>query len=89
MFKKLKKSFKNLKNSQGAALHSRLKIHENSSKTLIVKKGTNPNIDSYSAFFDNAKTNRTILHSELIKRGITDLYVCGVATDFCVGKLRE
>ena len=61
-------------------------MHENQQKTLIVKKGTNPNIDSYSAFFDNNKTNRTILNYELSKAGITDLYICGVATDYCVGK---
>ena len=72
--------------SSGAALHPKLKIHDNSSKTLILKKGTSPNIDSYSAFFDNNKKNRTALNYELSKVGITDLYICGVATDYCVGK---
>jgi nicotinamidase-related amidase len=71
--------------SPGALLHPKLKMHDDHTKTLIVKKGTDANIDSYSAFFDNNKTNRTILNYELSKIGITDLYICGVATDFCVG----
>ena len=51
----------------------------------IVYKGTNPNVDSYSAFFDNAKLGKTPL-AELIKEsGCTDVYVCGIATDVCVG----
>ena len=52
----------------------------------IVYKGINPDVDSYSAFFDNAKLGKTGL-AELIKEsGCTDVYVCGIATDVCVGK---
>ena len=50
-------------------------------------KGVNPDVDSYSAFFDNAKLGKTGL-AELIKEAdCTDVYVCWIATDVCVGWL--
>ena len=51
-----------------------------------VLKGMDGNVESYSAFWDYAKTNETPLRKDLIKRNITDVFVCGIATDFCVGK---
>ena len=52
----------------------------------VVHKGINPSIDSYSAFFDNAKLGKTSLE-EIIREGeVTDVYVCGIATDVCVGE---
>ena len=50
-------------------------------------KGTNPEVDSYSAFFDNIKssTGSTGLDQKLLDAGVTTVYVSGVATDFCVG----
>jgi nicotinamidase/pyrazinamidase len=53
---------------------------------VYVKKGSKSDIDSYSAFFDNCKLNETTLNADLKKHGITDLYVCGLAADVCVGK---
>merc|ERR1719215_463291 len=47
-------------------------------------KGTKPNIDSYSAFFDNCKANDTGLTAMLEKAGVTDVYCCGLVTDICV-----
>ncbi len=47
-------------------------------------KGTDKNIDSYSAFFDNARRKSTGLGDYLKSRGVNDLYVAGVATDYCV-----
>jgi pyrazinamidase/nicotinamidase len=44
----------------------------------------NPEIDSYSAFFDNNKLNNTGLHGFLQDKGITELVFCGLAGDFCV-----
>ena len=41
-------------------------------------------IDSYSVFYDNGKMTHTELHELLSKRGITTLYVVGLATDYCV-----
>jgi nicotinamidase/pyrazinamidase len=47
-------------------------------------KGTDQNIDSYSAFFDNARRKSTGLGDYLRERGVTDVYLVGVATDYCV-----
>lgn len=51
-----------------------------------IYKGTNPEVDSYSAFWDNSKMTDTKLAAQLKMRNITDVYVCGVAYDVCVGK---
>ena len=61
-----------------------LQVVENA---VFIHKGTNPDIDSYSAFWDNNKLSQTGLIDELTSRGITDVYVCGLAYDICVGKL--
>lgn len=50
-----------------------------------IYKGTNPEVDSYSAFWDNSKLTDTKLEAQLKMRNITDVYVCGVAYDVCVG----
>ncbi|MGY6743073.1 MAG: bifunctional nicotinamidase/pyrazinamidase [Cecembia sp.] len=50
----------------------------------VFKKGTQQNVDSYSGFFDNNRRGDTGLSSFLKKEGITDLFVCGLATDYCV-----
>ena len=52
-----------------------------------MKKGVHPDIDSYSAFFDNSKLSRTALEEIIKKELVADVYVCGIATDVCVGKL--
>ncbi len=52
---------------------------------VMVRKGINPDVDSYSAFWDNNKQSQTNLVSELTKRKVTDVYCCGLAYDFCVG----
>jgi len=51
---------------------------------LRVYKGTKPNIDSFSAFFDNCKANDTGLTKMLEDVGVTDCYYCGLVTDICV-----
>lgn len=50
----------------------------------IIYKGTDPNIDSYSAFFDNARKKKTNLASYLKEKGVDQISICGVATDYCV-----
>ena len=50
----------------------------------IVFKGVDPEVDSYSAFFDNARRRRTGLADQLRERGIDELYILGLATDYCV-----
>ncbi len=54
---------------------------------IHVYKGTNPEIDSYSAFWDNMKLSKTSLDDQLKDRFVTDVYVVGLATDVCVCKL--
>jgi len=50
----------------------------------IIRKGTDPSIDSYSGFFDNGHRKSTGLGDYLRGRGATDIYVLGLATDYCV-----
>ena len=51
---------------------------------MIVRKGFRPNIDSYSAFFENDRTTPTGLTGYLRDRGITAVVCAGLAYDFCV-----
>lgn len=50
----------------------------------IIYKGTDSNIDSYSAFFDNGHLKSTGLSDYLKQKGITEVYLAGLATDYCV-----
>ena len=50
----------------------------------VFQKGTDPAIDSYSGFFDNGHRKSTGLGDYLRQQGVTDVYVCGLATDYCV-----
>jgi len=52
---------------------------------VIIRKGTNPEIDSYSAFYENDKTTSTGLAGYLRERGIQRVFFVGLALDFCVG----
>jgi nicotinamidase/pyrazinamidase len=47
-------------------------------------KGTDPEIDSYSGFFDNGHRKATGLGDYLKEQGVDELYVMGIATDYCV-----
>lgn len=50
----------------------------------IIFKGSNPEVDSYSAFFDNGHKIETELHNYLQKKGVKRLFVTGLASDVCV-----
>jgi len=65
----------------GADFHPDL---ETTSARLIIRKGTNQAIDSYSAFFENDHKTPTGLHGYLRDHSIENLTFCGLATDFCV-----
>ncbi|WP_316858852.1 bifunctional nicotinamidase/pyrazinamidase [uncultured Cohaesibacter sp.] len=67
--------------SDGAAFHKDL---ETVRADLILRKGTNREIDSYSAFFENDRQTATGLEGYLRERGIISLRLVGLATDFCV-----
>jgi nicotinamidase/pyrazinamidase len=70
-----------IQGTQGAAFHPDLNTDP---ANLIVRKGYNPNIDSYSAFFENDQKTPTGLHGYLQTRGVTSIDLVGLATDFCV-----
>ncbi|MDG1481416.1 MAG: bifunctional nicotinamidase/pyrazinamidase [Myxococcota bacterium] len=57
---------------------------DDSQFSAVVRKGTDKRVDSYSGFADNGNRNRTGMAGLLSERGVTEVYVCGVATDFCV-----
>ncbi|MDK7374427.1 MULTISPECIES: bifunctional nicotinamidase/pyrazinamidase [Weeksella] len=67
--------------TKGAELSHEL--HQNK-LSAIIRKGMNPSIDSYSAFFDNNHQRKTGLHGYLQEHGVTEIFVCGLAADFCV-----
>ncbi len=67
--------------SPGAALHPNLAIPH---AGLILRKGLHPEIDSYSAFLEADRASKTGLDGYFTARGITELYLCGLATDYCV-----
>lgn len=67
--------------SPGAQLGSSL---DASLIARVFPKGTNPRVDSYSGFFDNEYHQSTGLGDYLRLHGITDVYVMGLATDYCV-----
>ena len=50
----------------------------------VFQKGTNPTIDSYSGFHDNGHRQATHLDDDLRGSQVTDVYVAGLATDYCV-----
>jgi nicotinamidase/pyrazinamidase len=52
---------------------------------VVIRKGCRIDLDSYSAFFENDRTTPTGLEGWLRQRGFTRLFLCGLATDFCVG----
>ena len=67
--------------SRGAEFAARLQMNR---VEAIFRKGTDPAIDSYSAFFDNAHRKSTGLGDYLKGRGATEVYVLGLAADYCV-----
>ncbi|WP_417263390.1 bifunctional nicotinamidase/pyrazinamidase [Celeribacter sp.] len=69
-----------IQGTDGAAFHKDLVTKGD----LIIRKGFNPAIDSYSAFFENDHVTPTGLEGYLRTRGIDTLTMVGLATDFCV-----
>jgi nicotinamidase/pyrazinamidase len=70
-----------IQGTDGAAFHPLL---ETDCADLILRKGYNSAIDSYSAFFENDQKTPTGLQGYLRTRGITDVTLVGLALDFCV-----
>ena len=70
-----------VQSTRGAALVDGL---DTSRITRVFQKGTDPAVDSYSGFFDNGRRKATGLGEYLRSCGVTDVYVMGLATDYCV-----
>lgn len=67
--------------SCGAELHPKLNLPH---AQLILRKGCNPDIDSYSAFVEADRSTTTGLAGYLSQRGIDTVYLVGLALDYCV-----
>jgi len=67
--------------SVGAQFHPALDVTR---INRIFHKGTNKGVDSYSTFFDNARKHHTGLDAYLKEQGVIQLYIMGLATDYCV-----
>lgn len=67
--------------SKGADFHKDLRTDP---AQMVIRKGFRPQIDSYSAFFENDRTTPTGLEGYLRTRGIATLTFVGLATDYCV-----
>ena len=66
----------------GAEFHPALHLPQ---AELILRKGFRPQIDSYSAFFENDRTTPTGLAGYLRERELTRVFLAGLAYDYCVG----
>ena len=65
----------------GAAFHRDLDVTK---AQLVLRKGHHRGIDSYSAFLEADRKTTTGLAGYLKERGLRELFICGLATDFCV-----
>ena len=70
-----------IQGTKGAEFHPNLSTNQ---IEAIFRKGTNPNIDSYSAFYDNRYQKSTGLAGFLKEKGCKSIDVCGLAGDICV-----
>lgn len=71
-----------LQGSANAAIHSAVDLGK---VEVIIRKGTDPAIDSYSTFFENDRRTPTGLDGWLRQRGFRRIFLTGLAIDFCVG----
>jgi nicotinamidase/pyrazinamidase len=70
-----------VQNSAGAAFAPGLDLGR---VEKVFPKGTDPGVDSYSGFFDNGRRQATGLGDYLRMRGVREVFVVGLATDYCV-----
>lgn len=70
-----------VQDTPGAAFHKDLKIPH---AALVIRKGFRPTIDSYSTFYENDRKTPTGLAGYLRERGLTRVFLAGLAFDFCV-----
>jgi nicotinamidase/pyrazinamidase len=70
-----------VQDTAGAEFHPAL---DTSRLAHVFHKGTDLAVDSYSGFFDNEHKRSTGLGDYLRAQGVTDVFICGLATDYCV-----
>ena len=70
-----------IQGSHGAELTAKL---DQDKIARVFQKGTNPEVDSYSGFYDNGRRGDTGLDDYLKSKGVTQVYVVGLALDYCV-----
>ena len=70
-----------IQGSEGAEFSKELNMNR---VEAIFRKGTSPEIDSYSGFYDNGHRKSTALADYLRAKGVTQVYVLGLAADYCV-----
>jgi len=71
-----------VQHSEGSQFHPKLHIEDSD---VVVSKGLRTEVDSYSGFFDNCKGSETMMRRIMFESGVTQVYVVGLALDFCVG----
>jgi nicotinamidase/pyrazinamidase len=69
-----------VQNSSGARIDQRI-IRPGDT---VIRKGVHKDVDSYSGFWDNNRKHKTELDDFLKSRSVDTIYVCGLATDYCV-----
>jgi nicotinamidase/pyrazinamidase len=70
-----------IQGTSGAAFHPQLATER---AELVIRKGFRPEIDSYSAFYENDRRTPTGLAGYLRERGLLRIFLVGLATDYCV-----
>ena len=70
-----------IQGSHGAELHKDIELNR---IAAIFRKGMDPEIDSYSGFYDNNHELTTGLSGYLKEKGVTEIHFCGLAADICV-----
>lgn len=70
-----------IQGTKGAEFHDDLDL---SKFSLILRKGMNPLVDSYSAFIENDRNTETGLAGYLKALKVREIFICGLATDYCV-----
>ncbi|CAF2712154.1 unnamed protein product [Rotaria sp. Silwood2] len=73
-----------IQETEDAALHKNLYVAPTNNNVIHIRKGIDPDIDSYSAFADNNQAQKTELDKKLRERNVTRVFVAGLATDYCV-----
>ena len=70
-----------VQSTAGAAFHDELQVEK---AKLIIRKGFHRDVDSYSGFLEADRRTTTGLAGYLKEKGLRELFICGLATDFCV-----